>query len=74
MAVHKSLSLSLQLIVWLLISTNTAAASKSRTIRILSLIPSSPDSPSHSDGPAISLALDMAKKQINSQMEILPDY
>ncbi len=74
MAVHKSLTSSFLLILWILICTNTEAASKSRTIHILSLLPSSPDSPSQSDGPAISLALDMAKKQINSQIEILPDY
>ncbi len=70
MAVHQRLTSSLLLTLWVLICRNTAAAaSKSRTIRILSLLPDS-----RSDGPAISLALDMAKKQINCQMDILRDY
>ena len=49
---------------------------KNKTIYILSLLPY-PDplfNPSWRDGPPISLALDMARDQINNQTELLPDY
>ena len=52
------------------------AIQKNKTIYILSLLPY-PDplfNPSWRNGPAISLALDMARDQINNQTELLPDY
>ena len=67
------ISLGIPLLAMLLL---TSAMDKSKTIYILSLLPY-PDplfNPSWRDGPAISLALDMARDQINNQTELLPDY
>ncbi len=69
-------------IVFLLASTQvsvTAASSKNRTLYILTLLPYPyyPDqqfNPSWSEGPQLSIALELAKEQINNQTVILPDY
>ena len=54
----------------------TSVQCKSKNISILSLLPY-PDplfNPLWREGPSISLALDMARDQINNQTELLPDY
>ena len=66
-------SLGIPLLAMLML---TSAIDKNKTIYILSLLPY-PDplfNPSLRDGPSISLALDMARDQINNQTELLPDY
>ena len=52
------------------------AVNKNKTVHILSLLPYPDPLFSHSwrEGLAISLALDMARDQINNQTELLPDY
>ena len=59
-------------------STHLCAADKNETIYILCLLPyprSDPKyDPSWSDGPPVSLALNMARDHINSRTDILPDY
>ncbi len=73
-------SCSLQVLIVgtvLLASTaNSNSYSKNRTLHIATLLPY-PDplfNPSWSEGPQVSLALELAKEQINNQTTILPDY
>lgn len=61
------------------VSLATIAASKNQTLHILTLLPypyysNQQFNPSSSDGIQISLALELAKEQINNQTAILPDY
>ena len=69
-------ALAVVLCLWIATQASAAAANKSRAIYILCLLPY-PDTlfnPSWREGPAVSLALDMARDQINNQTELLPDY
>ena len=57
----------------------SVAASKNQTLYILTLLPypyyeDQQFNPSWSDGPQVSIALELAKEQINNQTAILPDY
>ena len=73
-----SLSGLVLLLSTLVCTSSTSAVHKNRTLFILTLLPY-PDpfngfNPSWKEGPSISLALDMARDQINNQTELLPDY
>ena len=68
--------------IFLLATTHlnlTIATSKNQTLYILTLLPypyyeDQQFNPSWSDGPQVSIALELAKEQINNQTAILPDY
>ena len=69
-------ALKLQVFTVLATLVLTTVSSKNRTINILTLLPY-PDTlfnPSWRDGPQVSVALEIAKENINKQTGILPGY